>query len=213
MSTLFRISALTLTLLASGCVITSASAEGERHRELEQTLASQGLERVHIDGGAGEVRIRASADDQIHVHVRLSRSDSGWFSAKPTFETLNLDSERAGKTLNLKVEGKNFGEDWDVELPAGLAVSVDSGVGDVRIEGVSGDIEVDHGVGDVRITASAEDIAAIDLDSGVGSTRVIGGDAKASRRTLVGSDVKWEGAGHQHIHADVGVGDANVRLN
>lgn len=210
---LFPISRLSLLGLAlSTALFGTAASAGEASRSFEKDFAAEDIKTVRLDGGVGEIRVTASGDGRIHVKVKVETGDKSWFSDDADLDEVELKADEDGDELNLSVDGEDIGEDWELAVPAGIALDLDHGVGEIRVEGVSGDIDVDLGVGELDIEIEEKRVARIALDVGVGDADIRGGKSHSRSSMPIAQELRYEGEGEQDVRADLGVGDATLSL-
>ena len=161
-----------------------------------------GSSDAHVDGVA--------AGKRIEVRARACASEEEWL------KDLTVEQERSGDRVRLTATKSHsthlnwFGSsyayiDIGIRLPAELAVEIDAGSGDAKVNHVaaltfssgSGDLEADH-VGDTVVRVGSGDVVVDDL-ANLTVERAGSGDIRA---TKVRGEVK---VGH------VGSGDMNFR--
>lgn len=197
-------------------------------RTLHFSQPAQELEAVTLQVGAGDVIVTGCDCSEITAEVTVT--GKRWH-----LEELELDATTTGKTLKLslsprKCSGKKAGEDWTLKLPRHLNLSLEVGVGDVEVRGVSGELEVELGVGDVVVSGLASHLAAqtgvgdvevrgswaavgrMRLTTGVGSVTVYTPDGKLSGHGLVSESLMEKGPGKARIAITTGVGNITLRL-
>ncbi|MBI2381772.1 MAG: hypothetical protein HYV16_13555 [Gammaproteobacteria bacterium] len=211
MTRLPRLSLLSLTL---GSALFSASALADSDsRRFEKDFSAEDIKLVRLDGGVGEIRVKASDDERIHVSVKVDAQNKSWFSKDVELDEVELKAEEDGDSLQLSVEGEDIGEDWELALPAGMALDIDHGVGEVRVEGVSGDIAVDLGVGELDIEAEEKQLGQVMMDVGVGDADIRGGKLRSRKSGMpLAQEMRYEGEGEQEVRVELGVGDAKLSL-
>lgn len=186
------------------------------------------LEAVTLEVGAGDVTVTGCDCNEITAEVTVT--GKRW-----QLEDLDLEAQTTGKTLKLslsprKYSGKKAGEDWTLKLPRQLNLSVEAGVGDVRIRGMNGELEVQLGVGDVVITELVSNLVAetgvgdvevrgswaavgrMRLNAGVGSVTVHTPEGKLSGHGIVSESLVKKGPGKSNISITTGVGDITLIL-
>jgi hypothetical protein len=207
-------------------------------RTLEDALPAAEVEQVVIEVGVGDVEVTARDGDTVFIHITLKPRRGGLFSsmrrAEREVEMATLRSEVKGTSLRLKVESdsneRRFEEHWTIELPDRLSLDLELGVGDVEIRGMSGGLKIEAGVSDMLVEATSGDVT---LELGVGDATVRApahayrsatctggvGDARLevrgeriSSEGFVGHSASWTGDGDHTLKVEVGVGDANVKL-
>lgn len=197
-------------------------------RTLNFTRSGQDLEAVSLQVGVGDVTITGCDCTEITAVVVVS--GKRW-----QLEELDIVPKVEGKTLKLslarrQISGKKAGEDWSVQLPRHLAVSVEVGVGDVHITGVQGDVKVELGVGEVRVSGLAgnlkaetgvgdvevsgpwEKVGKMRLVTGVGSITVKTPGGRLEGHGMVSESLTEEGPGTANIRVNTGVGDITLRF-
>jgi hypothetical protein len=122
---------------------------------------------VTVDSGGGDIDVVTSNADALKVTEDRKFTDG----KRPATEHYVKDGK-----LFLKVStdcGSGLGSadctvNYTVEVPRGVAVSVDSGGGAVHLDGVSGGVDVGSGGGEVK----AEDMAAQSLKASSGGGKI-----------------------------------------
>ena len=177
---------------------------------------------VSVEVPIGELRVIAATGDQIEARLRVTCERSSRRCREKAAE-VHLRPRRTGSTIELEVvglEGNNrHGSSptphVDLQLPVGLSLRAEVGVGEVDIRGVTGDVEVETGVGEVRVAMAEAAVREVRLDVGVGeahlSPRPEG--SRSSRFLFLGNEVDWrDGTGRASVQIEVGVGEAHVDL-
>jgi hypothetical protein len=189
-------------------------------RTIAESYRLTGDQDVRLDFPVGELRFVGAEGDavEIEIDIRCKRSTSRCLDAMEEIELvayegerrLTLEVDRHPKWLwdSLQLEG-------EVRLPRARALTLDMGVGELEIDGLSGDLTIDMGVGEVWIAMPAAAVRTMRLDVGVGdaNARFPDGWAEGSRSFLVGSEIHWDdGPGDARVQVDLGVGEIEVRL-
>lgn len=211
---------LRLLLLAFPALVAAGSASAATRRVLSETIPADAIQSVSLEAAVGDIVVRPSADRQIHVRVELQARNSFWGEAKDDrrqVEQATLDADVAGGRLRLSVDAprrndRGFSEDWTVEIPATTPFDLESGVGDVSIEGLSGALDLELGVGDLTVTGRDADFGEIDLSCGVGETTLRQPGGRRIRDGVLGNEVESSGSGRSPLRVEVGVGDVDVIL-
>lgn len=214
----------TVALLAAAWLAIGLAPEAEaKEIKTERTsLSARGLDSVDVEHPVGKVRITGTSGDQVRIEMRVHCGR--WFSGScaERGERLELETDVVGDTLLVRIDKmpnsvKSLAVDLDIDLPRHLDVSVEHGVGGVRISGMAGDIEVELGVGDVRIDGRVRDFERVSAEVGVGDAdfRAAGHRAGHSEGFLfLANTVEWDdGPGESEIEVEIGVGDATIRLD
>ena len=117
----------------------------EERVETEQFSAA-GLTTLAVDGATGSITITAADTD--HVSVRADISDG----LRKTGESRRVD----GDTLRLHSACPNIGSEWchvnwEVTMPAAMAVVIDNGDGHVTVSGTTAAVEIRNDNGTVEL--------------------------------------------------------------
>ncbi len=214
--------ALAAALTACGLAALAANpAWGAERRDIEQTYDAKELTLLRVEIPVVEVRFTGGSSREVEVAIdaRCRRSSN---DCERALEDLHLEERRRGDRLTLELDGyPKWGKgrleiEATIAVPATVDLDLDVGVGEVEVEGMLGDIDVELGVGELEIFTGTEHLRSIDLDVGVGEAEIYGNarHVEGRRSFLVGSEVYWsEGEGEKRITADVGVGEATVRVD
>ena len=223
-------------ILAAGIVADAADS-----RTLTRSVPKGTIDRMNLDSGIGDIEIEAVAGAmEINVEVVLTPRRGGFFSSKrkaeQEVEAASLSAKTTGERLELTIvpeadDDRRFEENWSITIPAGIAVrlnhgvgdidireanagvDIESGVGEVRLEVAEGDISIELGVGTAVVRSHAAAYASAEGAAGVGDARLTVRGEKISSGGFVGHAATWEGDGASHIEVSVGVGDAVIRLD
>lgn len=183
-------------------------------REINFDVALQGLERLSIDVGAGELNITgASQSDTISVRA-LACADS-----QAKLDDLDITQDRRGDRLDIASETGDsdwgtvnwFGStyayiDVNIAIPPGLVIDIDEGSGDLSVMDVSGDFSIDDGSGGIEL---ARVIGGVQINDGSGDVRVE--EVSGSVRLEDGSgDMELSGISGDVNVLDDGSGDIRI---
>ena len=206
---------LTCVALAASFLSPLAMADDCRYsRDINFDVAVQGLERLTIDLGAGELNVTgASQSDMISVRAQAC-ADS-----QAKLDDLDLTQDRRGDSLDIASEtgDSNWGTvnwfgstyayiDVNIAIPAGLIIELDDGSGDINLADVSGDLSIDDGSGGIELARVTGDVQ---INDGSGDVRV---------EEVTGSVRLEDGSGDlelSNISADVhvlGDGSGDIRI-
>lgn len=132
-------------------------------------VAADGVTRVELHVDSGDVRIMGADGMQVS-------SSSRWAFSKP-----QIHVERSGQVLRVTSECSSWENacsvQWRLVVPAGVAVSIVSDVGDVSVSDVSAPLTIRADVGDLTILGSA---GPVDAQVDVGDLSVETTDPSAS---------------------------------
>lgn len=156
---------------ACGVLALSAALAGCSQREgpnepvdVQADVASAGVQRLVLDGGAGEARIGVSPDDQIHVKLELKQDERrilgvSYMSESTTRDlaAVKLSQQRDGDALKISAvypsgdTHTDVKEDWTVQVPVRFGVEAEMGAGRMAITGVSGGVKANLSAGETVI--------------------------------------------------------------
>lgn len=175
---------LTCVALAASLLSPLAMADNCRYsRDINFDVAVQGLERLNIDVGAGELNVTgAQQSDMISVRAKVC-ADS-----QRKLDDLDLTQDRRGDRLDIASEmgdsgwgsvnlfGSSYAYiDVNIAIPPGLVIDIDDGSGDISLMDVSGDFSIEDGSGGIEI---ARVIGDLRINDGSGDIRIetVGGN-------------------------------------
>jgi hypothetical protein len=195
---------LTMALILS----LSVSASAGDGRDESRTLSAEGISRLVVDAGAGELVIEGDEDaDNITV-------DASIYPADGDLDRMVLTLEKQGDHAVLKAYhkskngfswGKSPWMDVHVRMPAHLSLDIEDGSGSIIVSGINNDVSLDDGSGSVQISAISGNVV---IDDGSGSLELsnIGGDLNIDDGS--GSITVRDVAGA--VRVDDGSGDIDV---
>lgn len=186
-------------------------------RILQATSPAAGVNRITFVAGVGQLKVTASPDDDVHVHVRLERKSQNflWFfhwmsdTTAQAIEQITLQQQRQadGIDYSLKypdhLDEGDVKQTWEIQVPARLAVKIQMKVGQLSLDGVAGGVDVSLNVGEVTLNTPRGPMKAT---VNVGQIRAISatsqpGDIKLS--TTIGDArfyMKSRTISHDNIH-------------
>jgi hypothetical protein len=226
------------TALVVAVLLAAAPVLAGEPRVLERTVLATGLDTVRLDAGVGDVEVVGADVAEVSVSVELKPRRGGFFSSMKTAQrevdeaVLSAEVSKGALALEIDSDGndRHFEERWTIALPASLAFTLEVGVGDVEVrgvtgaldlqvgvgevlaEGVSGDVTIELGVGDATVSGAASHYGSVDGSGGVGDARLTIRGERISSSGFVGHSAEWSGDGEHSIDIEVGVGDARVTL-
>ncbi len=133
--------------------------EHDEDHQLDEALPPDA--NVRIENPHGDVTITASNDGRIHVSAHNSVYTSNDRDAKRQLgelvPRLNING-RAATLTTMNID--HGGSDLTVQLPPGSTAEINTGHGDVSVDGLSGTVNVNSGHGDVKLNNIANTITA-----------------------------------------------------
>lgn len=202
----------TLILVACGLVF-STSAMAASSKRIQQQIDAADLVHVDFEISIAEIDIVVYDGDSIELDLLIEADRDWWFFGRNDIDDVELQVDRNGEQLKLRLDDDDIEQEWVVRLPAHLAVSMDIGVGEVLFSDFANNLNMELGVGTMQLNvAEGVDFESIHLKVGVGDTSVRGFDnGSDNERSFVGADSWYHGDGEVVIEVEVGVGDARVR--
>jgi hypothetical protein len=188
------ISAMFMTVLSVAPITLSAQTSGS---PAEKEFVSGG--KVEMTLESGDYKIRASADNRIHVR---------WNEASAKGVRVKLTTN--GKSADVRVENTphdNFHA--IIEVPARADVRVRLTAGNVEMAGIKGDKDIEANAGNLNISVgSASDWGEVDASVTAGD---LNAPAFQEARGGLFRSFKWKGPGKYRLHAHLMTGDVNLR--
>jgi DUF4097 and DUF4098 domain-containing protein YvlB len=152
----------------------------------DKTLNVSGQADLYVSTGSGNIHVNPGSSGQIHIvgHVHAGWSAFGDVNSRisrivenpPIVQTGN--SVRVGEMTDHSLFN-NISIDYDVTVPADVALNVHSGSGDVEVNNVGRFVSAGSGSGNIRVRGSH---GALDVESGSGDLTIedaSAGDVKA----------------------------------
>ncbi|MFM7275670.1 MAG: hypothetical protein ACKO4A_17820 [Gammaproteobacteria bacterium] len=137
-----------------------AWAEGSC-KTLEHRFDAAALKALSLEVHVGELSVAPADEAAVHLELRVCPR-SNWFR-RGKVESAELRVEQEEHSLALRVSEDRFAEHWTVRAPAGVALTVEMGIGEARVEGMRGDITAELGIGDLRIEGLAADYGKVSV--------------------------------------------------
>ncbi|WP_327297694.1 MULTISPECIES: DUF4097 family beta strand repeat-containing protein [unclassified Streptomyces] len=166
------------------------------------------VKAVDVDSGSSEVSISAGTGREVRVHQELS-----WSLRRPTVDrswdgdTLRLRT-RCDGTLAMTSLGCSVR--LDLSVPAGVAVRVVSGSGQVRVSGLTGSMDLRSGSGELQLYGVAGQIR---VRTGSGAVDGIALTSKAVDAQTGSGRAKFEfAAPPEKLTGSVGAGEFEATL-
>jgi hypothetical protein len=162
-------------------------------RTLSADVSGTGLDTLALQVGVGELRVTASADDEVHAEVTLRPKERELFgflhwSGAPGRDmaaaVIHQELRDKRLTLSLDLDGHDRDEikqEWEVQVPARLRLDSVMNVGEMNIAGVAGGVGAKLDVGELEIDVPK---GSIDADVNVGEIRARSGSGHHGRIQL-----------------------------
>jgi Putative adhesin len=218
-------------LLASAVLLTGCGLSSITGPASEDTVSYEVTEKVarlQLKSGSGDAEVTGTDGDAVRVVEHLRWRDDN----KPETEH-KVDGGTLVLTHRCPSDWGSCGVDYEIQVPKGLALDLDSGSGNLTLRGLSGDLDVLVGSGDVdaggltgrKVSAetgsgdiefeyaSAPD--AVELRAGSGDVQLTVPDEAYDVRTDVGTgdaavSIRTDGSSPRKISVTTGTGDVTV---
>jgi Putative adhesin len=178
----------------SGAGVAVGFATRKEHSARNPTRQVAAMPALRIDTGNGDIRVVARPGRTVTFSSSLAwigRRPTVWTSAAGGQLTLTSSCDTFPPGIDLPIFSK-CDVDLVVGVPAATDVSIDSGSGNITLEGLQGAVTVDSGTGFLKATDLGS--PTLSVDSGTG-------DVSATFRTRPAS-----------VRVDSGTGDITVRV-
>jgi DUF4097 and DUF4098 domain-containing protein YvlB len=187
--------ALLLALLAvAGLLLWRSLGDNLSGTSVARDSIDSGPEpRVRLTNAAGQVRVEGIEGlDSVEYEVNKYAMGPDPAAAKREASDVPVDLSRQDSTFVLETDGgRGTGADYALRVPAGGAVEVESGAGDVEVSGLSGELKVLAEAGDVTVRNAGSNVTVA-----------------APRGDVVIDDVSTETG---QVELEVGSGDVALR--
>ena len=193
------------------CLLLSAGAFADRVKHIDQTVDARMLTSVRLEISVGELEIETYDGEEIQLEIDLEAKRS-WLSwRRRDIEDVELEVRESCSHVYLTIDERDIEQHWRIRMPAKLALEIDVGVGEIRIDDFSNNLEMEVGVGSVRIEVADTDYGSIHVEAGVGDAAIRGFSGSSdNERNFVSAAAYYHGEGDKKIEIDVGVGDVVV---
>lgn len=180
MRTTIRVISSILTVLLVGTTAFAFLGPMLRRSVTDESAYPSGATHLSVSNGIGSVTVREAQDGE-KPSISTTRT---WAFREPS-----SDVSTSGDTVNLKSGCSGFAPDtcstdWHLVVPKGTRLSIENGVGEVDVAGVSGDVTARSGVGDMQLEQVSSE--TIEVEVGVGSARVDASEAPRDVRVRAG---------------------------
>lgn len=133
------------------CILFLAFNADGQHKKLERAFSN--VKKIQLSTSSGNIVIKKASGAQVSLSITHSYSE-GVFT--PVIE------ERGG-TLLLKEQfsrGNHSGSsEWSIAIPDNTSLTLNSGSGDIDLDGVHADVKTNLGSGDVKVASVTGDLS------------------------------------------------------
>jgi hypothetical protein len=200
-----------------GCLLFFATAAHARASTVgpqstapwSQTRAFAPGQQVHLEINVGDLRILASPDEhQLRLVIQPKRAISSE-ELKSWVPQFDVKGSQANIRLHMPKHGNQSGT-VTLYVPTSTALNIDLDVGDMTIEGISGDKNLSVDVGDLKVGGLVpSEYGIVKNSTGIGDVEDRAFSAKQSG--WLGKSEKVVGSGKYHIRCHVGIGDIRMQ--
>ena len=207
--------ALSLCLIA---LLAPAAWAARELGSLEGAWPRGATREVRIDFPVGELRLETSDDATIRatLWVRCQRNTDACVERSRNLK-LVTDEKDGVRTIELKgyprTNNKGLQVELVIQVPKGLDVDVDMGVGEAIVRGLDGEVRVNLGVGEVNVRMPQQGVGDVKLGVGVGEVSLAADGRSRNGSGFLGHSLKWTGKGAKRVDVECGVGEVSVRLD
>jgi hypothetical protein len=236
-------------LLLTVVPVLARADTGIAPRTLSADIPTTGVATLELKVGVGEVHITASADDKVHAKVTLKQKEQEflwffhWMSSGTSKEiaTATLEQKQQGDALKLSLDypgqknddDGNVKQEWEIQLPARLALDAVMNVGELTVAGVAGgvdaklnvgelSIDVPRGalrgkvnVGEIRAKSGSAQHGDIRLSSNIGEAllSIAGQSSGVHDHGGLGNSVSVDGKGPDAMELSINIGEVSLHID
>ncbi len=196
-------------LLAGSALVLTACGDlpfdldfGPRNQAVEKYDVKDAVTTLRVQSGSGDVVVNESDRTGIAVTETLHyRGD------KPT------DGHEVGDgTLTLAYTCDDCSIDYNVEVPKGLNVKVDTGSGEITLRALSGPVDVSTGSGEVDASGLLGKTFVAEAGSGNVEAKFGAAPDSVTIETGSGDGIAWVPGGSYHATLHTGSGEQTVEV-
>jgi hypothetical protein len=203
-----------LWIAAALSLVMTAAAGAHDLRSQTKSYPVAGARRVALDLPPGEVIIAGTSDSCVRVSVSL-HCDGSEQDCERRAARLELDQSRQDGTLSIDIHDRGHG--WhhrggvrtEVQVPRGLALTLNVGAGEVEVEDAGGDVRIELGAGQATLRLRDRDVSSVHASVGVGDVSLRALGRSIDSEGFISRSADW-GAGHGKARVDVSVGAGQV---
>jgi hypothetical protein len=209
----YTMSRLQILVLTSLLTVSGLSC-ADNNKNITRTLYVDELDSLRIEFPVGELEVEIWDGESIELDIEL-KSERSWLSwRRHKVDGIELEVSTSGGEVFLRIDADKLNQHWVVKMPAKLALGVDLGVGEIRIDGLENNLAVELGVGEVEVIAATDNFDHISVLVGVGDATLQGfGSGDENERSFISADAHFEGQGDYQIEVELGVGEVLIRLD
>lgn len=207
-------------LLAATALTLAAPALALDLRADTKSYPTAGLRALQLQLPAGEVTVSGTDDDHVRVTVGVHCDDRHEDRCRKMAERLELDTERRGDALVVKVHDRRKWQRggahvrYEVQVPRRLALELEFGAGELEVVDVGRDVRVEMGAGEATLRLRESDVSSVDVAVGVGEAKLRSRGRTYESHGFIAQTLSWDGtAGANHVKVELGAGEVTLHLD
>jgi hypothetical protein len=196
------------------------AAADEVVRTLDRQLSAADVSGIHLDFPVGEVQVAAASGREVQIQVRLECDSKRQARCVDAAGNVELTATTSDDRLHVGLKGwpkmgtRGLEAHVVVSVPRDLPLRAELGVGEMKISGLTSDVDADLGVGEITVNLPEAAVASVDVDTGVGEANLYAQGRHWESAGLISRELSWkQGHGKAAVTVDCGVGEAQVRLD
>lgn len=190
--------AIPAILLASGVVALASAPARAADNTFDRTLNVSGHVRLELSNGSGNVEIRSSADDKVHIYGKVTAGWSVFGSSEKNVQEVaaNPPIEQHDSVVRIGKNSswvKNVSIDYKIEAPRDTEIDAGVASGGITIDNFRGPVKASSASGYVHVYRVDSD-TTINAASGSIDASGIGGIARVSTASgdIVLADIRGD---------------------
>jgi hypothetical protein len=194
-----------------------ASAD-ETVRSFAKRIPAEAGTTVSVEIPVGSVHIEGTDERQVDLDVRLT-CDEGRDRCAEMAKKVRVVYDTKGDRIRIEIKDwpkmstKGLEAHVRIGMPRDLALDAELGVGELKIDGIEGNLDAEVGVGEVKVTMPESAVATVNLDTGVGEANLRAGGRRYESAGLFTKELSWrKGTGKAQVEVECGVGEISVAL-
>ncbi|NRD72747.1 hypothetical protein HQQ94_05685 [Shewanella sp. VB17] len=202
-----------MVVCAAFSTLANTQVQAHSDKMLNQSYDYHG-QQVLLDLDVGSAEVFATDEQDIRIEVRVSHSQSSWFSLWTTadLDDIDLEVKQTSNYIKLKLSDQDdVRQQWKIYLPRQAAIDLNVGVGKIEVNNMESDVNIDLGVGHAQVNYGIL-YGSVALESGVGEVNMahLGRLVTVEQNFVRQAYYHKEGAGFGQLSVNVGVGQIDV---
>lgn len=215
----------TLIFAALALTATTALADREVTHHFASAVPAGNVKRVVVDIPVGEITIRNGAAGSIAISG-YARREYGGFRDREENQRI-VDDVRAEVYVSNEeaLVRRRFGPsaqgwsaykfttfDLTVFVPTGVAVDLETKVGEVKVDGAFGDVDIDLRAGEIELRMPRSAVRELNASCRIGEVHTDLGDEIVDREGILPGRTHFYGNGRARVNVHTTVGEVRVTL-